>query len=235
MKFPRKTTMQDDEAPVGAESNAPRLEGTDRPGRFKSQPRKVAKRGYLDGQMLIAMPSMGDDRFARSVIYVCAHSTEGAMGIVVNQPAPHISFADLLVQLEVIPASELIQLPRGADGVKVLKGGPVDTQRGFVLHSSDFFIENSTLPIDEGICLTATLDILKAIARGEGPQSAVLALGYAGWAPGQLENEIQHNGWLHCAADPELIFGQDTGGKYEKALKKIGIDLGMLSSESGHA
>jgi putative transcriptional regulator len=236
MKFPRKTTMQDDdEAPVGAESDAPRPERTARPGRFKAQPRKAAKRGYLDGQMLIAMPSMGDDRFARSVIYVCAHSTEGAMGIVVNQPASHISFADLLVQLEVIPASELIQLPRGAGGVKVLKGGPVDTQRGFVLHSSDFFIENSTLPIDEGICLTATLDILKAIARGEGPQSAVLALGYAGWAPGQLENEIQHNGWLHCAADSDLIFGQDTGGKYEKALRKIGIDLGMLSSESGHA
>jgi putative transcriptional regulator len=236
MKFPRKTTIQDDdEAPVGAESDAPRPERTSRSGRFKAQPRKAAKRGYLDGQMLIAMPSMGDDRFARSVIYVCAHSTEGAMGIVVNQPASHISFADLLVQLEVIPASELIQLPRRAGGVKVLKGGPVDTQRGFVLHSSDFFIENSTLPIDEGICLTATLDILKAIARGEGPQSAVLALGYAGWAPGQLENEIQHNGWLHCAADSDLIFGQDTGGKYEKALKKIGIDLGMLSSQSGHA
>jgi putative transcriptional regulator len=169
------------------------------------------------------------------VIYVCAHSTEGAMGIVVNQPAAHISFADLLVQLEVVPAAELIKLPSGAGGVKVLKGGPVDTQRGFVLHSSDFFIENATLPIDEGICLTATLDILKAIARGEGPQSAILALGYAGWAPGQLETEIQHNGWLHCAADSELIFGPDTGGKYEKALKKIGIDLGMLSSQSGHA
>jgi putative transcriptional regulator len=236
MKFPRKTTIQDDdEAQVGAESAAPRPERTSRSGRFKAQPRKAAKRGYLDGQMLIAMPSMGDDRFARSVIYVCAHSTEGAMGIVVHQPASHISFADLLVPLEVIPASELIQLPRRAGGVKVLKGGPVDTQRGFVLHSSDFFIENSTLPIDEGICLTATLDILKAIARGEGPQSAVLALGYAGWAPGQLENEIQHNGWLHCAADSDLIFGQDTGGKYEKALKKIGIDLGMLSSQSGHA
>ena len=235
MKFPRKTTMQDDEAPVGAESNAPRPEGTDRPGRFKSQPRKVSKRGYLDGQMLIAMPSMGDDRFARSVIYVCAHSTEGAMGIVVNQPAPHISFADLLVQLEVIPASELIQLPRGADGVKVLKGGPVDTQRGFVLHSSDFFIENSTLPIDEGICLTATLDILKAIARGDGPASAILALGYAGWSPGQLESEMQQNGWLHCSADPDLIFGPDIGNKYERALKKLGVHVGMLSSEAGHA
>jgi putative transcriptional regulator len=238
MKFPRKTSMQDeDEATSGAESETPRPEAMtpEKAAKSKPQPRKPGKRGYLDGQMLIAMPSMGDDRFARSVIYVCAHSTEGAMGIVVNQPAAHISFADLLVQLEVVPAAELIKLPRRAGGVKVLKGGPVDTQRGFVLHSSDFFIENSTLPIDEGICLTATLDILKAIARGEGPQSAILALGYAGWAPGQLENEIQHNGWLHCAADAELIFGQDTGGKYEKALRKIGIDLGMLSSEAGHA
>jgi putative transcriptional regulator len=117
----------------------------------------------------------------------------------------------------------------------VLKGGPVDTQRGFVLHSSDFYIENSTLPIDEGICLTATLDILKAIARGDGPKSAILALGYAGWAPGQLENEIQHNGWLHCSADPELVFGGDVVGKYDKALKKIGVHLGMLSTEAGHA
>ena len=192
-------------------------------------------RGYLDGQMLIAMPAMLDDRFARSLIYVCAHSTEGAMGIVVNQPAPNISFPDLLVQLDVIPAADLIQLPSTVGGVKVLKGGPVDTQRGFVLHSSDFFIENSTLPIDEGICLTATLDILKAIAHGSGPRSAILALGYAGWAPGQLENEIQHNGWLHCAADPELIFGSDTEGKYTLALRKLGIDLGMLSSEAGHA
>jgi putative transcriptional regulator len=119
--------------------------------------------------------------------------------------------------------------------VKVLKGGPVETGRGFVLHSADFFIENSTLPIDDGVCLTATLDILKAIARGDGPASALLALGYAGWAPGQLESEIQENGWLHCSADPELIFGMDIEAKYEKALKKIGIDLGMLSSESGHA
>jgi putative transcriptional regulator len=192
------------------------------------------QRGYLDGQMLIAMPTMGDERFARSVIYVCAHSTEGAMGIVINQPAANISFPDLLVQLDVVPAADLIQVaPRAS--IQVLKGGPVDTQRGFVLHSSDFFIENSTLPIDEGICLTATLDILKAIARGSGPRSAILALGYAGWAPGQLENEIQHNGWLHCPADADLIFGPDTGGKYQMALKKIGIDLAMLSSEAGHA
>jgi putative transcriptional regulator len=203
--------------------------------RVRKSAEKGPKRGYLDGQMLIAMPSMGDERFSRSVIYMCAHSSEGAMGIIVNHPALNISFSDLLVQLEVIPAADLIELPQRADAVKVLKGGPVDTGRGFVLHSADFFIENSTLPIDDGICLTATLDILKAIANGKGPVSAVLALGYAGWAAGQLENEIHQNGWLHCSADPELIFGKDNEGKYEKALKKIGIDVGMLSSEAGHA
>ena len=192
-------------------------------------------RGYLDGQMLIAMPAMLDDRFARSLIYICAHSSEGAMGIVVNHPAPNINFSDLLVKLDVIPAADAIRLPTRAEVIKVMRGGPVETERGFVLHSADFFIENSTLPIDEGICLTATLDILKAIARGTGPVSAILALGYAGWAPGQLESEIQGNGWLHCPPDLELIFGTDVGGKYEKALKKIGIDLGMLSSEAGHA
>ena len=192
------------------------------------------KRGYLDGQMLIAMPAMTDEPFARSVIYVCAHSSEGAMGIIVNHPAENIKFPDLLVQLDVIPAADLIQLPPKAD-VKVLKGGPVETGRGFVLHSADFFIENSTLPIDNGICLTATLDILKAIAQGEGPRSAVLALGYAGWAPGQLENEITENGWLNCDADSELIFGSDVERKYEKAMRKLGVELGQLSSEAGHA
>jgi putative transcriptional regulator len=192
-------------------------------------------RGFLDGQMLVAMPSMSDERFARAVIYVCAHSTEGAMGIIVNQAVADVDFPDQLVQLNVIPDSDRIELPRRAEGVKVLKGGPVETGRGFVLHSADYFIENSTLPIDEGVCLTATLDILKAIARGEGPVSAVLALGYAGWAPGQLEKEIQDNGWLHCTADSELIFGTDIDTKYDRALRKIGIDPGMLSSEAGHA
>jgi len=196
---------------------------------------KLSARGYLDGQMLIAMPAMSDERFTRSVIYVCAHSSEGAMGIVVNQPAQNIRFPDLLVQLEVIPAKERIELPVRADAVKVLKGGPVETGRGFVLHSADFFIENSTLPIDEGICLTATLDILKAIARGSGPASAVLALGYAGWAPGQLESEMQANGWLHCAPDQELIFGLDMQAKYTKALQKLGVAPGMLSNDVGHA
>ena len=192
------------------------------------------KRGYLDGQMLIAMPTMRDERFARSLIYVCAHSSEGAMGIVVNQPADNIKFPDLLVQLDVIPAKDLIELPPKAD-VKVLKGGPVETGRGFVLHSSDFFIQDATLRIGEGICLTATVDILKAIARGAGPKHAILALGYAGWAPGQLETEIQDNGWLHCDADPDLIFGGDVEEKYQRALRKIGIDPGMLSNEAGHA
>jgi putative transcriptional regulator len=190
--------------------------------------------GYLEGQMLIAMPAMTDERFARAVIFICAHSIEGAMGIIVNQPAPDVKFLDLLKQLEVTPSSQRIELTT-TDEIKILKGGPVETGRGFVLHSADFLIENSTLPIHGGVCLTATLDILKAIADGHGPHNAVLALGYAGWAPGQLEQEIQQNGWLHCDADPELVFGSDTGGKYEKALRKIGIDLGKLSSQAGHA
>jgi putative transcriptional regulator len=190
---------------------------------------------YLDGQLLVAMPVMDDERFARSVIYICAHSAEGAMGIIVNRPAGSIDFPQLLVQLDIIGKDEQIKLPGDAETMKVMKGGPVDTGRGFVLHSSDFFIKNATLPIDDDICLTATLDILKAIAAGSGPKHAILALGYAGWAPGQLENEIQHNGWLHCPADPDLVFGRDAGDKYRRALEKIGIDLGQLSSAAGHA
>lgn len=192
-------------------------------------------RGYLDGQMLIAMPTMRDERFSRTLIYMCAHSSDGAMGIVVNQSATNLAFPDLLVQLDIIPEDRKINLPPQVEAIRVLRGGPVETGRGFVLHSSDFYIENSTLPIDEGICLTATLDILKALATGEGPSSAVLALGYAGWGAGQLESEIQSNGWLHCPADPDLIFGSDVETKYERAMRKIGIDPGMLSSESGHA
>jgi putative transcriptional regulator len=193
------------------------------------------RRGYLDGRLLIAMPVMGDPRFERSVIYLCAHSSEGAMGIIVNHPAGSIDFPELLVQLDIIKKSEQIKLPENAESMQVLKGGPVDTGRGFVLHSSDFFIENATLRIDDDISLTATVDILKAIARGRGPRHAILALGYAGWAPGQLENEIQGNGWLHCDADADLIFGSDTDEKYGRALRKIGIDPGMLSNEAGHA
>jgi putative transcriptional regulator len=194
-----------------------------------------AGRGYLDGQILIAMPVMDDPRFERSVIYLCAHSPEGAMGIIVNRPAGSIDFPGLLVQLDIIKKAEQIKLPENAESMKVLRGGPVETGRGFVLHSSDFFIEDATLQIDDGICLTATVDILKAIAKGSGPKHAILALGYAGWAAGQLENEIQHNGWLHCDADPDLIFGADADEKYLRALRKIGIDPGMLSTNAGHA
>jgi len=191
--------------------------------------------GYLDGQLLVAMPVMEDERFARSVIYLCAHSPEGAMGIIVNRPAGSIDFPELLVQLQIIAESDQIKLPENAESMKILKGGPVETGRGFVLHSSDFFIQDATLPIDDDICLTATLDILKAIAAGSGPRHAILALGYAGWAPGQLESEIQGNGWLHCEADPDLVFGADAEDKYGRALRKIGIDPGTLSNAAGHA
>jgi putative transcriptional regulator len=197
--------------------------------------REASGQGYLDGQLLIAMPVMEDERFARSVIYVCAHSSEGAMGIIVNRPAGSIDFPELLVQLDIIDKADQIKLPEHAETMKVLKGGPVETGRGFVLHSSDFFIKDATLPIDDGICLTATVDILKAIAKGAGPKHAILALGYAGWAPGQLENEIQDNGWLHVAADDDLIFGNDVEEKYARALHKLGIEPGMLSNDAGHA
>jgi putative transcriptional regulator len=190
---------------------------------------------YLDGQLLIAMPVMGDPRFERSVIYLCAHSAEGAMGIIVNRPAGSIDFPGLLVQLDIIKKADQIKLPENAETLRVLKGGPVETGRGFVLHSSDFFIQDATLRIDDDICLTATIDILKAIASGAGPKHAILALGYAGWAAGQLESEIQDNGWLHCDADPDLIFGGDVEEKYGRALRKIGIDPGMLSNDAGHA
>lgn len=181
------------------------------------------------------MPGMADNRFARSVVYVCAHSQDGAMGIVINQAAKKVSFSELLVQLEVIASDEAIRLPPQAGTVPVLKGGPVETGRGFVLHSADYFVNDSTLPIDEGVSLTATVDILRAIARGKGPNRAMLALGYAGWSPGQLEAEIQHNGWLHCPADQGIVFDQALESKYERALRKLGIDPGMLSAEAGHA
>jgi putative transcriptional regulator len=191
--------------------------------------------GYLDGQLLLAMPGMADERFARTVIYLCAHSPEGAMGIVVNKPANDLSFPDLLVQLDIIPATDLIQLPQRVGAVQVLMGGPVETSRGFVLHSPDFFIDESTLPIDDGVCLTATIDILRAIAKGQGPANAVLALGYAGWGAGQLETEIQQNGWLSCPADASIIFGTAADHRYEMALRRMGVDPGMLSMEAGHA
>lgn len=191
-------------------------------------------RRFLDGKLLIAMPNMQDPRFERAVIYICAHSADGAMGLVVNQAAPNISLRDLLVQLDIIPSSE-IRLPDPVGRMPVHRGGPVETGRGFVLHSADYHAANSTLPINENISLTATLDILKAIATGRGPHRALLALGYAGWAPGQLEAEIQANGWLISPATPDVVFDPDLDAKYVRALKLLGIDPGMLSGDAGHA
>lgn len=193
--------------------------------------RKAKSESYLDGQLLVAMPIMTDRRFARSVIYMCAHSSEGAMGLIINQRAPRISFRELLQQLSIDGGAGEADLT----DVDVHVGGPVETGRGFVLHSADYFAADSTLPIDEGVSLTATIDILKAIAGGTGPDRAILALGYAGWRAGQLESEIQANGWLHCPADPDILFDRDLTSKYERALSKIGIDPSHLVSEAGHA
>lgn len=190
---------------------------------------------FLDGQLLVAMPGMGDNRFNRAVIYLCAHSAEGAMGIIINHPAKKLSFPELLVQLDVIASDDAIRLPPGAGIVPVVKGGPVDPGRGFVLHSADYYVDSSTMPIDDEVSLTATVDVLRAIAKGTGPNRAVLALGYAGWAAGQLEREILHMGWLHCPADEALIFDTVLDTKYDRALRKIGIAPGSLSAQAGHA
>src|SRR5665811_299988 len=203
-----------------------------------SQSHASEDEGYLDGQLLIAMPAMGDPRFSRSVIYLCAHSSEGAMGIIINQRAPNISFTELLEQLNIVPTEDRISVPSGPAGLGAMAvhlGGPVETGRGFVLHSADYFKAESTLPIDESVCLTATIDILRDIAKGSGPDKALLALGYAGWAPGQLENEIQSNGWLNCPANPELIFDPEVDRKYTRALDSLGVDPIRLVNDSGHA
>ena len=190
---------------------------------------------YLDGQFLVAMPGIGDERFARAVIYLCAHSADGAMGIIVNRPVADLSMPDLLIQLDIASESDAIRLREQVGHMPVLMGGPVDAKRGFVLHTADFHIDQSTLQIDEGVCLTATVEILRAIADGRGPSNAVLALGYAGWQAGQLENEILANGWLNCPADPDLIFDPGLGTKYDQVLRAIGIDPAMLSAEAGRA
>lgn len=195
----------------------------------------MKKSSFLDGQMLIAMPGMSDPRFDRSVIFMCAHSDNGAMGIIVNKRAPMISFSELLERLDIMPQESRIRLPDDVQSMLVQFGGPVEPGRGFVLHTSDYFSADTSLPIDERVALTATLDILRAIAGGQGPRRSLLALGYAGCAPGQLEDEIQRNGWLSCAADEDLLFGSDLDSKYVGALHKIGVDPAMLSSQAGHA
>lgn len=198
---------------------------------------KTGKRseGYLEGQMLVAMPTMSDERFSRAVVYVCAHSAEGAWGIVVNRLSRRLTFPDLLVQLDVIDKDQLIQLPERASGIPVLRGGPVERSRGFMLHSDDYDSDVSTVRLPGGVAVTATVDILKTIARGDGPRQSVLALGYAGWAPGQLEEELQANGWLTVEADSSFVFAADQASKYDRALRKLGIDPAMLSAEAGHA
>ncbi len=195
----------------------------------------MTKSSYLDGQLLIAMPGMSDQRFDRSVIYLCAHSEQGAMGLIINKATPLMSFGDLFAQLDMRADAAPITPPRELMDMPVLFGGPVEQGRGFVLHTNDYFTADSSLPVDGNIALTATVDILRAMARGTGPERAVLALGYAGWSPGQLENEIQRNGWLTCQADEQLLFGLDFNARYEAALRKLRIDPAMLSSEAGHA
>ena len=184
--------------------------------------------GYLDRQLLIAMPAMGDPRFARTVIYMCSHNAEGAMGLVINKPYPGLTFPNLLTQLGIEPTID--------NDITVRLGGPVETGRGFVLHSTDYMRQGS-VPLDEsmGIGLTATLDVLRAIATGTGPERSLFALGYAGWGPGQLDAEIQENAWLAAPADAELVFNADLDALWDRAVKKIGIDVSKLASAAGHA
>lgn len=182
---------------------------------------------YLSGHLLIAMPQMDDPRFRRSVIYICAHSADGAMGLIVNRRFDAISFPDLLEQLN-------IEVGPRTQQIRVHCGGPVETGRGFVLHSDDY-VRDGTMVVNSGFALTATIDILKAIATGEGPRQSLLALGYAGWAPGQLESEITANGWLAVPADVTLVFDPDLEAKWSMALAKLGVNLTSLAGEAGHA
>ena len=182
---------------------------------------------YMSGHLLVAMPSMEDPRFARTVIYLCAHSAEGAMGLVVNQVLDSLSLPDLLDQLDIETASM-------DDGTPIHFGGPVESGRGFVLHSADY-VQETTLVVDGDIALTATVDILKAIAEGSGPSRSLLALGYAGWGPGQLDSEIKANGWLQVVPDDDLVFGPEFDSKWERAIAKLGIDPSMLSGQAGNA
>lgn len=182
----------------------------------------------LTGKLLIAMPDMGDPRFANSVIFVCAYSAEGAMGLVINKPTTDLRLDDLLEQLEITKGPDARDLP-------VHFGGPVEHGRGFVLHERGYHSSISTLEVDDDFAMTATLDVLEDLAQGRGPGRALIALGYAGWGPGQLESEIAQNGWLTCEADHDLVFDTPDPMKWEAALKKLGISAVMLSADAGHA
>lgn len=184
---------------------------------------------FLEGKLLVALPGMPDPRFERSVIFMCAHSLEaGAMGLVINKPIEGLNFRDLIGKLE-------IPVHPGTPDFPILFGGPMDTGRGFVLHSNDYDGEDSTLPVSDDVSLTATLDILRAIAEGHGPERAIFALGYAGWAPGQIEDEIRANGWVHCDADPVLLFRTAIEAKWPAAFQKLGIDISALTANAGTA
>ena len=185
------------------------------------------KDGYLEGQLLIAMPAMAGQRFARTLIYMCAHSPDGAMGLVVNKLMGSITFPELLAQLGIVP-------PNSKADVRVHFGGPVEPGRGFVLHSRDYLREG-TLAITDNIALTTNIDILKEIAFGGGPKSNLLTLGYVGWGPGQLENEIQDNAWLNVDSSDDLLFDADLDTKWKRAMQKLGIDFSMLSGRAGRA
>lgn len=187
----------------------------------------LSDNGYLTGQLLVAMPTMRDPRFTRSVIYLCAHNSEGAMGLVVNRLVGSITFPDLLEQLGIEPGGE-------SGSIRVHFGGPVEAERGFVLHSTDY-VQSGTMVVDRDVALTGTIDILRDMAGGHGPRKSLLALGYAGWGPGQLDAEIQANGWLSVSADESLVFDEGLDDKWERAIGKIGIDFSKLSGDAGHA
>jgi putative transcriptional regulator len=190
--------------------------------------RSIEGTSFLEGKLLIALPGMSDPRFEKSVIFMCAHSEDGAMGLIVNRPIDGLGFHELLKNLNLTITSNGPDAP-------VLYGGPVETGRGFVLHSNDFQGGPATMPVTENISLTATIDILRAMAEGRGPLHAIFALGYSGWGPGQIEDEIRVNGWLHCDADSNIVFDADMSGKWASALRKLGIDLSVLSSNAGSA
>ncbi len=183
---------------------------------------------FLEGKLLIAMPGMPDPRFEKSVIFICAHSAGGAMGLIVNKPIEGLSFRELMEKFEIAVTADRPDTP-------ILFGGPVNMGRGFVLHSADYSHEEATLPITAEISLTATTDILAAIAQGHGPAKSLLALGYAGWSEGQIENEILANGWIHCDADLALIFATPYEAMWETAIATLGADISGLSAEAGRA
>ncbi|MDB5538735.1 MAG: hypothetical protein JWQ89_462 [Devosia sp.] len=188
----------------------------------------------LRGQFLVAMPEMGDERFRETVIYLVGHGEEGAMGLVVNQSLEDMKFADILEELELGEKDELIRLPDSVRNRQVLRGGPVQKSRGFVLHSSDYFRVGNSYEVTDDICLTATLDILKAMAFKNSPSQSLFALGYCGWGAGQLETEIQGNGWLTVPFSRELLFGLPIENRYDAALASLGITRATLSGAAGH-